>query len=232
MKIVIYTYPGMTMMDAIGPYELLRNMPNAEIIFVAKKKGNIMADSGMVQLRIEHKISEIKEADMLIIPGSTIAFIKEMKDKKTLNWIKSINETTQVTASVCTGSIILAATGLLENRKATSHWKPINYLAEYGAEPTHERVVHDGKFVTGAGVSAGIDMALYLAEKFWNEEDAKVAQLAIEYDPKPSLRSGNAQIADRVIIDRASELLEKDAKGDLKFFDKIRNYNTLRKLNK
>ncbi|MEO1438395.1 MAG: DJ-1/PfpI family protein, partial [Bacteroidota bacterium] len=135
MIIVIYIYPGMTMLDAIGPYEVLRNMEGAEIKFVAKKKGEITADSQMIHLNAKHSIDEIQSADILLIPGSTVGFVREMKDKKVLDWIRAIHATTQKTVTVCTGSIILAATGLLKGKKATSHWKPIDLLAKFGAIP-------------------------------------------------------------------------------------------------
>ncbi|MEL7004162.1 MAG: DJ-1/PfpI family protein, partial [Bacteroidota bacterium] len=128
MTIVIYIYNGLTMLDAIGPYEVLRNVKGAEIKFVSKEKGEVTADSRFVHLNTKYGIDDIKRADILLIPGSTIAFIREMKDKKVLNWISEIDKTTQRTVTVCTGSIILAATGVLKNKKATSHWKPINLL--------------------------------------------------------------------------------------------------------
>ncbi|MEZ5056297.1 MAG: DJ-1/PfpI family protein [Saprospiraceae bacterium] len=166
MEIVIYIYDGMTMLDAIGPYEVLRNLKDVNIKFVAKKKGEITADSRLIHLNAKHEIDEIQKADILLIPGSTIGFLREMKDKKVLNWIKKINETTQKTVTVCTGSIILSATGILQGKKATSHWKSIELLSKFGAIPTRERIVEQGKFITSAGVSAGIDMALYLASTF------------------------------------------------------------------
>jgi len=220
------------MLDAIGPYEILRNLQDVNIKFVAKKKGEIVADSHMVHLIAKYEIDEIKKADILLIPGSTIAFVREMKDKKVLKWIKSINETTQKTVSVCTGSIILSATGLLKGKKATSHWKPINLLSEFGAIPTRKRIIEQGKFITSAGVSAGIDMALYLANEIKGETDAKVAQLAIEYDPSPMYDSGNYLTADSDVIEYAEKLLEKDAKSDFSLWEMITNLRTLIKLKK
>ena len=155
-----------------------------------------------------------------------------MKDKKVLNWIKDINETTQKTVTVCTGSIILSATGLLKGKKATSHWKPINLLSEFGAITTRERIVEQGKFITSAGVSAGIDMAIYLANEIKGEKDAKVAQLAIEYDPNPMFKSGNYLTAEPEIIQYVEKLLEKDAKNDFTLWEMIKNFKTLMKLKK
>ncbi len=228
MEIVIYIYNGMTMLDAIGPYEILRNLRDVNIKFVAKKKGEITADSQLVYLNAKYEIDEIKKADVLLIPGSTIGFIREMKDKKVLNWIKKINETTHKTVTVCTGSIILSATGLLKGKKATSHWKTIEMLSKFEAIPTRERIVEEGKFITSAGVSAGIDMALYLASIL----KAKVAQLVIEYDPNPMFRYGNFSAAETDIIEYAQKMLMKDAKKDLSLWDMIKNFSTLKELKK
>ena len=222
----------MTMLDAIGPYEVLRNIKGANIKFVSKTKGEITADSQFIHLNSKFSIDEISKADILLIPGSTIAFIREMKDKKVLSWIKKINETTEKTITVCTGSIILAATGLLEGKKATSHWKPINLLADYGAIPIRERVVEEGKFITAAGVSAGIDMAIYLVNIMKGELAAKAAQLSIEYDPKPMFQSGNFLKAEPEVIKLSEKIMESDAKKDFSVWEMIKNAKTLIKLKK
>lgn len=218
------------MLDAIGPYEVLRNVKGAEIKFVSKEKGEVTADSRFVHLNTKYGIDDIKRADILLIPGSTIAFIREMKDKKVLNWISEIDKTTQRTVTVCTGSIILAATGVLKNKKATSHWKPINLLSEFGAEPTRERIVDEGKYITAAGVSAGIDMAIYLLNRLKGEKVAKAAQLSIEYDPKPMFNSGNYSTAEKDIIELSEKIMESDAKKDFSLWEVLKNARTLLKL--
>ncbi|MEN3324945.1 DJ-1/PfpI family protein [Mariniflexile soesokkakense] len=230
MEIIIYIYNGMTMLDAIGPYEILRHIEGANIKFVSKQKGEIMADSHFVHLNSKYGIDEISKADILLIPGSTIAFLREMKDDKVLNWIIKINKSTQKTVTVCTGSIILAATGLLKGKKTTSHWKSINLLAEFGAIPTRDRVIEEGKYITAAGVSAGIDMAIYLVDKMKGEKAAKAAQLLIEYDPKPMYNSGNYLTANKEIIKMSEKLLERDAKKDLSLWDLLINTRRLLKL--
>ena len=222
----------MTMLDAIGPYEILRNVKGVNIKFVSKQKGEITADSQFVHLNSKFGIDEISKADILLIPGSTIAFVREMKDKKVLDWIRKINETTQKTVTVCTGSIILAATGLLTGKKATSHWKPMNLLAEFGAIPTRERVIEEGKFITAAGVSAGIDMAIYLVNLLKGEKAAKAAQLTIEYDPMPMFQSGNYLTADKEIIELSEKIMASDAKKDFSLWEILKNARTLLKLNK
>lgn len=230
MDIIIYIYNGMTMLDAIGPYEILRNVKGVNIKFVSKYKGEITADSHWIHLNSKYEIDEISKADILLIPGSTISFVREMKDKKVLNWIKKINETTQKTVTVCTGSIILAATGLLTGKRATSHWKPINLLSEFGAIPTRERIIEVGKFITAAGVSAGIDMAIYLVNELEGEKAAKAAQLSIEYDPNPMFKSGNYLTADKEIIELSEKIMERDAKKDFSLWEMLKNARTLLKL--
>jgi putative intracellular protease/amidase len=125
MKVVIYIYNGLTMLDAIGPDEVLKHIDNAEVFFVAEKKGEINADSDFVSIIAKYDISEINSADVLLIPGSAIAFVREMRNKKVMNWIKEVDKATKWTTSACTGSLILAATGLSNGLEATSHWKPI-----------------------------------------------------------------------------------------------------------
>ena len=218
------------MLDAIGPYEILHNIKDVDIKFVAKSLGNIKADSGFVNLNIKHTIDEIEKADILLIPGSSISFIREMKDKTVLEWIKKIDKTTKKTVSVCSGSIILGATGLLKDKKATSHWKVVPILKDFGIKATRERVVEDGKYITAAGVSAGIDMAIYLSNQFKGEIEAKAAQLVIEYDPNPMFDSGNYQTADKGIIELAEKKMTFTAKKELKLLELLMNYSTLKKL--
>lgn len=220
----------MTMLDAIGPYEVLRNVEGANIKFVSKQKGEITADSHFIHLNSKYEIDQISKADILLIPGSTIAFIREMKDQKVLSWIKKIDKTTKKTVTVCTGSIILAATGLLEGKKATSHWKPINLLAKFNAIPTRERIIEEGKYITAAGVSAGIDMAIYLINQLKGEKAAKAAQLSIEYDPKPIFNSGSYQSAEEDIIKYSEKIMEKDARKDFSLWEILKNAKTLLQL--
>jgi transcriptional regulator GlxA family with amidase domain len=230
MEIVIYIYNGITALDAIGPYEVLKNLSDTTIKFAAKEKGEIQSDSGFVNLTAKYQIDEIERADILLIPGSNISFIEEMKDSRVLNWIKKINETTQKTVSVCTGSIILAATGLLAGKKATSHWKPIELLKEFDVTPLRERIVEEGKFITAAGVSSGIDMAIYLANELRGEKEAKASQLMIEYDPKPMFNSENYLTADHHIIELAEKKMETNAKRHLSPWKMLMNFKTLMKL--
>jgi len=232
VKIVIYIYNGITMLDAIGPYEVLRNMRNATVYFVAEKKGEIKADSDFVHINAKYSISEIESADILLIPGSAITFIREMKNNKVLNWINKIDKTTKWTTSVCSGSLILAAAGLLKNKEATSHWKPKHLLKDFGAIPKNKRIIKQGKCITASGVSAGIDMALYLSNEIVGPTETKAIQLVIEYDPNPIYDSGSIDKASNEVIKMAEIKLAKDAKKEIKLMDFLKSANTLLKINK
>ncbi|HZG55198.1 DJ-1/PfpI family protein [Paenibacillus sp.] len=215
MKIIIYLYNGITMLDAIGPYEVLRNMTGAELYFVAENAGEVTADSGLIHVNAKYSINDIREADIVIIPGSTVGFLKEMEKQNVRQWIKEVDRHTKWTASVCTGSLLLASAGLLHKRNATSHWKTMNLLRDYGAVPTRERIVEQGKYITAAGVSAGIDMALYLSNKIVGEAETKAIQLIIEYDPKPLFQAGSVLTAGDDTIKTAEKRLAKEAKREL-----------------
>jgi transcriptional regulator GlxA family with amidase domain len=230
MEVVIYIYNGLTALDAIGPYEVLSRLPNVSLKFVAKQKGVIVTDTHFLKLVAEYDITEIEKADILLIPGSVVSFINESKDKELLTWIKKIDQTTTWTTSVCTGSIILASAGLLTNRKATSHWAAIHLLKDSGSIPTSERYVHEGKIITAQGVSAGIDMSLFLVGKILGEEKAKAYQLFIEYDPNPPFNSGNLDKADSQTVALAKKMLAMEAKKDLTLWDIVKNVQSLVKL--
>ena len=187
MDIVIYLYNGITALDAVGPYEVLSKLPNANVKFAAETKGAIRSDSYFLKLVAEYEIAEIEQADILLVPGSVIAFLRQAKKKNVKDWILKIHRTTQWTVGVCTGSIILASTGILDGLKAASHWAVIHLLKDYGATPVLERFVRVGKVVTSQGVSAGIDLSLYLAAQIVGVEQAKAYQLMIEYFPQPPL---------------------------------------------
>lgn len=199
MKIVILFYPGMTALDAIGPHEVLFRLPNAAMYRVAKQAGIITTESSHLKMMAEYSFSQVEEADILLIPGAGNATSLE-DDKETLAWIRAIHQTTTWTTSVCTGSLILGAAGLLSGLDATSHWAVLDRLSRFGARPVSKRIVIDGKVMTSAGVSAGIDMALTLAEKVYNQQVAETVQLGIEYDPAPPFDAGSPQKASREIV--------------------------------
>lgn len=212
MQIVFLFYDGMTALDAIGPHEILCRLPGAKVQRVAKKSGPVRSDSAGLELIAEHALSDVSHADILVVPGAGSA--TTLRDHpEILTWVRSIHATTQWTTSICTGSLILGAAGLLSGLKATTHWAVLERLRFWGAEPMSERIVESGKIVTAAGVSAGIDMALTLAAKVCGPQVAQTLQLGIEYDPAPPFDVGSPKKAHPGIRDalltRMGALFEK-----------------------
>ncbi len=191
MKIVMFIFDGLTALDAVGPYEVLARLPNAELVFAGVKRGLVRTDNGLLGLHADVAIDEIDACDLLVIPGGFATRLLE-RDTQVLNWIRKMDERTQITASVCTGALLLAAAGLLHGRRANTHWAVRERLAEFGALPVADRVVRDGKYATAAGVSAGIDLALSLVVELSGRATAEVIQLAMEYDPAPPVDAGDA----------------------------------------
>ncbi len=190
MDIAIYLFDGITALDAVGPYEVLARLPDARVRFVGETVGPARTDNGALALMCDVARSDVERADLLLIPGGFGTRGLE-GDEPVLDWIRSMDETTTTTMSVCTGSMLLAAAGLLEGREATTHWASLERLAEYAAIPTSRRVVTSGKYVTAAGVSSGIDMALRYAADVFGDELAMTLQLGIEYDPDPPFDCGS-----------------------------------------
>lgn len=230
MDIVIYVYNGITALDAVGPYEVLSRMPGANVKFAGETKGLIVSDTHFLKLAAEYEISEIEQADILLIPGSVIGFIREARKDNVKEWIKKIHSTTQWTVSVCTGSILLASTGILQGLKASSHWAVIHLLKDYGAIPALERFVREGKIITSQGVSAGIDMSLYLASQIVGVEEAKAYQLMIEYFPQPPLDYRSMEETSEETRLRARKLTEVRAKKDMSMLEMAKNFNSVLKL--
>jgi transcriptional regulator GlxA family with amidase domain len=209
-QIAIVVYPGFTALDFIGPYEVLRNLPDAEIRFLWHEPGPITADSGVLIVGATHSFDETPSPDILLIPGG-MTTTEHARDKKLLDWVRQAHETATWTASVCSGSVILAAAGLLDGKRATSHWMALSALKALGAKPvSDERIVQEGDIVTSAGVSAGIDLAMWLAGQIAGEDRAKTIQLAIEYDPQPPFDSGHMSKASASTKAAATALLGKD----------------------
>jgi len=200
MNIAILIYDRFTALDAIGPYEVLSRLPGASLAFVAAEPGPLTTDNGMLTIVAERSISEVPAPDIVLVPGGP-GEVAARAGGPVLEWLQSVHGTTTWTTSVCTGSLILAAAGLLDGRRATSHWLALEKLAEMGAEPVSERVVFDGKIVTAAGVSAGIDMALALAAKVAGVAVAQAIQLGIEYDPQPPFDAGSPSKAPAEVVE-------------------------------
>ena len=215
MQIAIILYPGFTALDFIGPYEVLHWLPDAEVRFVWHEPGPITADSGVLVVGATHSFAETPSPDLILVPGG-FSTMEHARDEKLLDWVRQAHQTATWTASVCSGSIILAAAGLLEGKRATSHWAALPALKVMGVNAVgDERVVAaDGtgknKIVTCAGVSAGIDLGLWLAAKIGGDGRAKVIQLSMEYDPQPPFDSGHMSKASASTKAAAAALMSKD----------------------
>ncbi|MBJ8339396.1 DJ-1/PfpI family protein [Antrihabitans sp. YC3-6] len=192
MQIAIVLYPGMTALDVVGPYEVLRAMKGAEIRFVWHEVGPIVTDSGVLVLGATHSFADTLTPDIVLVGGSATDTMTAAADARLLDWLRGVHRTTTWTLSVCSGSAILAAAGILDGRPATSHWAALPILRTFGAKPVgSQRIVQDGKIVTAAGVSAGIDLALWLVGEIEGQARAEAIQLLIEYDPQPPFDSGH-----------------------------------------
>ena len=200
MDTAILLYDGFTALDAIGPYEVLSRVPGASVTFVAAEPGPVGTDNGMLTILAERSIRDVPAPQIVLVPGGP-GEVAERAGGPTLEWLRGVHETSIWTTSVCTGSLILAAAGLLHGKRATGHWLALEKLRELGAEAVEERVVFDGKLVTAAGVSAGIDMSLALAARIAGEQVAQAIQLGIEYDPQPPFNAGSPRTAPPEIVE-------------------------------
>jgi transcriptional regulator GlxA family with amidase domain len=199
MNIAIVLYDRFTALDAIGPYEVLSRLPGASVAFLAAEPGPVHTDNGMLTLLAEHSLEHMPNPDIVLVPGGP-GEVAARAGGTVLDWLKQADRTSTWTTSVCTGSLILAAAGLLDGKRATSHWLALEELGRLGATPVAERVVFDGKLVTAAGVSAGIDMALTLVARIAGDAVAQAIQLGIEYDPQPPFDAGSPAKAPAEIV--------------------------------
>lgn len=199
MKIVIVLFDRFTALDAVGPYQVLKHVPAADILFSSERRGYILDDSGILRMEAPVALADVADPDIVVVPGGPGT---SGVSASVLEWLRAADQGSTWTTSVCTGSLILAAAGLLTGRKATSHWLAREELARLGAVPSAERVVFDGKYVTAAGVSSGIDMALTMAGRVAGDEVAQSIQLGIEYDPQPPYDAGSPDKAPAEIVAR------------------------------
>jgi transcriptional regulator GlxA family with amidase domain len=213
MDVTILLYDNFTALDAIGPYEVLRLLPGAHVQFVAKTVGPQRSDARSLALLAERDLASVTATDVLVVPGGPGQLIAE-RDPAITDWVIRIHATTRWTTSVCTGSLILGAAGVLRGLRATTHWMFLERLREFGAEPTGERVVEQGKVVTAAGVSAGIDMALGLAARVAGDDVAQAIQLGIEYDPQPPFDAGSPRKAPGHVAEMVREMFEQLTRHD------------------
>jgi transcriptional regulator GlxA family with amidase domain len=212
MQIAIVLYPGLTALDAIGPYEALRLLPDADVRFVAAEPGPVLADSGVLFLGATHSFAETPRPDLVLVPGSGPRTATTATDSELTGWLRQVHKTTQWTTSVCTGAVILAAAGILDGLPATTHWYVQSGLGALGARPQPgERIVRAGKVVTAAGVSAGIDLGLWLVGEIAGRERAETIQLYIEYDPHPPFDAGHPSKASATVLADAKALSRKIA---------------------
>ena len=200
MQIAILIYDRLTALDAVGPYEVLSRLPGAELTFVAQEPGPKRTDTGRLALLADASLAEVPHPDVVLVPGGP-AQAELMEDGPLHEWLRAAHKTSTWTVSVCTGSLILAAAGVIEGRRATTHWQALEELRRLGVEVVEERVVFDGKLVTAAGVSAGIDMALALVGRIAGEQVAQAIQLGIEYDPQPPFDAGSPHKAPAAIVE-------------------------------
>ncbi len=197
--IAVLMFDKLAAQDAVGPYEVMRNVPDWEVRFVAKQPGLVRSEGGLA-LQADHGIDEVESADIVVIPGG-IGSRPLLEDDELLSWLRAIDATTRWTTSVCTGSLILGAAGLLEGKRATSNWVELETLRQYGADPVGGRWVEDGKVITAAGVTAGLDMALHLVDVELGPIVAQAIQLGIEYDPDPPYDSGSPEKAPAEVVE-------------------------------
>ncbi len=182
-------YPRFTALDIVGPFQTLVDVPGLDVFFVAADQGPVVDHTGRLTLEATHSFAEIEALDVLVVPGGLADRGIDRSDP-VVQFVERIHPTTTWTTSVCTGSIYLAHAGILDGLTATTHWASHDRLRALGAVPTEQRVVTQGKIITAAGVSSGIDMGLVLVAALQGEEMARVIQLAIEYDPHPPFDAG------------------------------------------
>jgi putative intracellular protease/amidase len=202
MEIAILVYDGFTALDAVGPYEVLCRLPGATTAFVATTPGPVTTDRGILTLMATRGLAEVPRPDIVVVPGGP-GEVAVRAGGAALDWLRAVHPSTTWTASVCTGSLILGAAGLLRGRRATTHWLAFDRLRELGAEPVHDRVVieEEHRIITAAGVSAGIDMGLTLAARLAGDRVAQAIQLGIEYDPQPPFDSGSPDRAPAEVVE-------------------------------
>jgi putative intracellular protease/amidase len=209
MEVAIPIFDGLTALDAVGPYEVLQRLPGASVTFVALEPGAKRTEKGNLALLADRSLDQVPHPDVIVFPGGfgTRAL---MRDERVLSWLREAHAHSRWTTSVCTGALVLGAAGLLDGLEATTHWLQLDQLSELGATPVSRRVVEQGKVITAAGVSAGIDMALILAAHIAGDEVAQAIQLGIEYDPDPPFAGGSVASAPPAIVAmvraRAAEL--------------------------
>ena len=206
LQVVIPLFERVTALDAVGPYEVLQRIPTLDVTFIGHRKGEVRTENGLLGLTVDATFEEFPEPDVMVVPGG-VGSRQLLDDRRVLDWVRDAHQGTRLTTSVCTGSLVLGAAGLLGGLTATTHWSCYAELAATGATPTPARVVEhlDERIITAAGVSSGIDMALRLVELLVDGTAARAAQLMIEYDPQPPFDTGALAKADDAVVQRVIE---------------------------
>ena len=206
MQIAAVLFERLTALDLIGPYEVLQRLPDATVTFVGHQLGEVRTDNGFLGLTVDATFDDVRDPDVIVVPGG-IGTRALLDDERLLSWLRQVHETSSYTTSVCTGSLLLGAAGLLDGLSATTHWAAMEELRALGVEPTGQRVVEhlDRRILTAAGVSSGIDMALRLSELLVDDVAARAMQLMIEYDPQPPFDSGSPEKAGAEVVARITE---------------------------
>jgi transcriptional regulator GlxA family with amidase domain len=207
MQIAIALYPEFTALDAMGPYQVLVHVPGAEVVLCAEQAGELSDENGLLHLRVDRTFDDVPAPDVIVVPGGTVTRRMAREPGRIVEWIGDVHAGTTYTTSVCTGALLLGAAGLLDGLDATTHWGAYDELASFGARPTEQRVVRQGKIFTAAGVSAGIDLALTLVAEMHGPEVAQAIQLGIEYDPQPPFDAGAPSKAPAEIVELVRGLM-------------------------
>ncbi len=207
MRVAALLFDQLTVLDIVGPTEVVSWIPDVEILWIGKEKGPVKAVPTGLTVTVDHALNEVSSADILMIPGGP-GVRRLLDDEVLLDWVRQIHDTTTWTTSICTGSLLLGAAGLLDGLTATTHWNATQMLSNFGATYSEDRVIPQGKIVTSAGVSSGIDMALWLMGQIVGDHAAKAAQLCIEYDPQPPYNAGAPSKAGTDVVAYARETVQ------------------------
>jgi putative intracellular protease/amidase len=200
MEIAVLLYERFTALDAVGPYEVLARLPGARVRFVSDEPGPKRTETGSLVMVAEHSLDDLPHPEVVVVPGG-FGTRTLLNDESVLGWLRRAHETSEWTTSVCTGALLLGAAGILDGLEATTYWLELDTLRRFGATPTSRRVVEQGKVITAAGVSSGIDMALTLAARIAGDDVAQAIQLGIEYDPEPPFDTGSPAKAPAELVD-------------------------------
>ncbi len=206
VQVVIPLFPAVTALDGVGPYEVLQRVPSIDVTFIGHRRGEVRTENRLLGLTVDATFEEFPEPDVVVFPGGA-GSRRLLDDQRVLAWVRHAHLGTLLTTSVCTGSLVLGAAGLLDGLTATTHWSCSSELAATGATPVPQRVVEhlDRRIITAAGVSSGIDMALRVVELLVDDTAARASQLMIEYDPQPPYDAGALDKVDGVVVDRVIE---------------------------